>query len=93
MTEQPGPGKIDELAELFKESFPDVRCLRCGNGDFYILPAARQTFMMGEPAPAPKLLGVVTLACTRCGYIEQHLSDQLREASKPIEIANLAPPK
>jgi hypothetical protein len=43
-------GEVTGLAELFKESFPDVRCLRCGHGDFYILPASRQTFMMGDPA-------------------------------------------
>ena len=86
MDELPGNGKIDELAELFKESLPDVRCLRCGHGDFYILPAARQTFMMGDPALSPALLPVITLACTRCGHIEQHLSEQLRKASKPIEV-------
>jgi Zn ribbon nucleic-acid-binding protein len=86
MSEQPQEAKIDELAELFKESFPNVHCLRCGHGDFYILPAARQTFMMSEPALSPKLLPVITLACTRCGHIEQHLSDQLRDAAKPIDF-------
>ncbi len=86
MSEQPQEGKVDELAELFKESFPDIRCLRCGHSDFYILPATRQTFMMGEHALSPKLLPVITLACTRCGRIEQHLSDQLRDAAKPIEF-------
>lgn len=90
MSEEADSGKIDELAELFKESFPDAHCIRCGNGDFYILPAARQKFMMGEPALAPRLLGVVALACTRCGCVEQHLSDQLREAAKPIEYAKPA---
>ena len=76
---------VSELAELFKESFPNAHCLRCGNADFYILPASRQAFMMGEPTLAPKLLEVVTLACTQCGYVEQHLSAQLREARRPIE--------
>ena len=79
-------GEVGGLAELFKESFPDIHCLRCGHGDFYILPSSRQTFMMGEAALSPTLLPVITLACTRCGHIEQHLSDPLREASKPIEI-------
>jgi predicted nucleic-acid-binding Zn-ribbon protein len=83
MGEEPTNSRVDDLAELFRESFPDVHCLRCGHGEFYILPAIRQTFLMGE-SPAPRLLPVITLACTRCGHIEQHLSDRLREASKPI---------
>ena len=86
MTERSDAGDVESLAELFKQSFPDVRCLRCGHGDFYILPASRQTFMMGEPALRPTLLPVVTLACTRCGHIEQHLSEQLRNAPKPIDV-------
>ena len=85
-------GDVNDLAELFKKSFPDVRCLRCGHGDFFILPASRQTFMMGEPALRPKLLPVITLACTRCGHIEQHLSEPLQDAAKPIEIEKSATP-
>jgi predicted nucleic-acid-binding Zn-ribbon protein len=76
---------VSELAELFKQSFPDARCLRCGSEDFYVLPSARQAFLMGEPEPVAKWLGVVTLACARCGYVEQHLSAQLRKAIRPIE--------
>lgn len=85
MSEEPGGETVSELGALFKESFPDARCLRCGSEDFYILPSARQAFIMGEPDPAPKWLGVVTLACARCGYVEQHLSAQLRQAVRPIE--------
>ena len=91
MSEEAASGDtVSELAELFKESFPDAHCLRCGNADFYILPASRQAFMMGEPGSAPRLLEVVTLACTRCGYVEQHLSAQLRAAERPIEDAKPA---
>ena len=92
MSDQQGSPQVDTLAELFKESFPDVHCLRCGCGDFYILPATRQTFMVGDPAIAPTLLPVMTLACARCGHIEQHLSDQLRDAAKPIKIEKSAAP-
>jgi len=56
VSELPNAEKVDDLAELFKESFPDIHCLRCGYSSFYILPATRQTFMMGDPALAPKLL-------------------------------------
>ncbi len=83
-------GDVDGLAKLFKESFPDVRCLRCGHTEFFILPAVRQSFMMGDPALKPTLLPVVTLACTRCGHIEQHLSKRLEDASKPIDIEKAA---
>ncbi len=83
-------GDVDSLAKLFRESFPDVRCLRCGHTEFFILPAVRQSFMMGDPALKPTLLPVVTLACTRCGHIEQHLSERLEDASKPIEIEKAA---
>ncbi len=83
---------VSELKELFTQSFPEASCLRCGNGDFYILPASRQTFLMGEPTMTPKRLGGVTLACTRCGYVEQHLSAQLRHASRPISTTKPAGP-
>ena len=90
MSELPNSEKVDDLAELFKESFPDIHCLRCGYNSFYILPATRQTFMMGDPALAPKLLPVITLACTRCGHIEQHLTETLRGRSRPIPIEKAA---
>ena len=89
MDEPSSNSRVDALAELFKESFPDVHCLRCGHSEFYILPAVRQTFMMGE-SPSPRLLPVITLACTRCGHIEQHLSETLRSASKPINVEKFA---
>jgi len=78
--------QLDELAKLFKESFPDVHCLRCDNDEFYILPSARQTIVLPDGPPSEAALPVMTLACTRCGHIEQHLIRMLREASKPIEV-------
>jgi len=84
---------VDGLAELFRQSFPDVRCLRCGYADFYILPSERQTFIMGEKEARPTYLPVITLACIRCGHLEQHLSDPLRDAAKPIEIEKPGAPK
>jgi Zn ribbon nucleic-acid-binding protein len=84
---------VDGLAELFKQSFPDVHCLRCGYGDFYILPSERQTFIIGDKEARPTYLPVITLACIRCGHIEQHLSGPLRDASKPIEIGKSSAPR
>ena len=92
MSEQESTGKVDDLLRLFEKSFPDIHCLRCGYNSFYVLPATRQSFMMGDPAISPALLPVITLACRRCGHIEQHLSDQLRDRPIPIEIEKSAEP-
>ena len=89
MSEGSDANDIDELGELFKRSFPDVGCLRCGNGDFFLLPATREGFWT-QLASRPKFLQVVTLACTRCGHIERHLTETLEKASKPIEITKSA---
>jgi hypothetical protein len=86
MSEEAASGEVDRLGELFRKSFPDVGCLRCGNEEFFILPATREGFWT-QLASRPTFLQVVTLACTRCGYIERHLTEQLERASKPIEIA------
>jgi ribosomal protein L37E len=86
VNEQLSADKLDDLVGLVKKSFPDIHCLRCGYSNFHILPATQQTFMLGEPAQAPRLLPVVTLACTRCGHIEQHLSEKLRESPIPLEV-------
>jgi predicted nucleic-acid-binding Zn-ribbon protein len=85
MSDEPDTGEVGHLRELFRSSFPNVGCLRCGNGEFYILPATREGFWT-ELSSRPTFLNVVTLACTRCGHIERHLTDQLEKASKPIEI-------
>ena len=85
MAEEAGQGDVDHLGKLFRLSFPDVGCLRCGNGDFFILPATREGFW-AQQASRPTFLQVVTLACTRCGHIERHLTEQLEQASKPIPI-------
>ena len=73
MTDQTGTNK-DERLGLIRESFPEIVCLRCKNDDFYIFPNV--TDLSG--------LGVVTLGCSRCGFIEQHLIGTLRTATKPI---------
>jgi hypothetical protein len=86
VTDASAGSEVQALGKLFETSFPGHRCLRCGNRNFYILPSERQTFLMGEGAPRPKMLPVITLACMRCGFIEQHLTEPLREADKPIEI-------
>ena len=63
-----------ERLGLVRDSFPEIACLRCKGHDFDVFPNV--TDLSG--------LGVVTLACSRCGFIEQHLIGTLRTASKPI---------
>lgn len=86
MADGPDEATFNGLVKLFKESFPDIHCLRCGYNSFHVLPATRQNFMLGEPVGSPTLLPVTTIACTRCGHIEQHLSEKLRDTPIPIEV-------
>jgi predicted nucleic-acid-binding Zn-ribbon protein len=79
-------GQLEELDKLFKESFPDIRCLRCENDEFYILPSSRQPIVSPDGVAATTTIPVMTVACTRCGHIEQHLIPTLRDAAKPIEL-------
>jgi hypothetical protein len=76
---------VERLGDLFRKSFPDVGCLPCGHGEFFILPATREDFWT-DLASGPIYLQVVTLAGTRCGHIERRLTECLEQASKPIEI-------
>jgi ribosomal protein L37E len=76
---------VGKLGELFRQCFPKIGCLRCGNETFYVLPATREGFW-APLASKPHFLDVVTRACTRCGHIERHLTEQLEQAQKPIPI-------
>jgi hypothetical protein len=86
LNDSPRIASVDELDKLFKESFPDIRCLRCGNDEFYILPSARQVIVLPEGPAREAIIPVMTVACTRCGHVEQHLLGTLRDAAKPISI-------
>ena len=65
-----------ERLQLVREAFPDLRCLRCGHDSFAIFPNIKE--LAG--------LGVIMMACDRCGHVEQHLIGSLREAQKPIPV-------
>jgi predicted nucleic-acid-binding Zn-ribbon protein len=93
MTDTLDTSAADRLAELVKKSFPDLRCLRCRNDKFYVTddPATANLrevrTLLGMPAVSGEPFGpVVTLACRRCGYIEQHLTDLLLEAPQPVPL-------
>lgn len=91
--------KREEAIELIRQSFPDIRCLRCGFDEFYVdtdvdalgtgKPGGKSILRLhnlikeGEPTLAARF-PVVTLACTRCGHIENHITSILMEAEKPL---------
>jgi predicted nucleic-acid-binding Zn-ribbon protein len=90
-------GSCGELAELVDASFPNLKCLRCGYEKFFLasdvhalaakggqnkLSVLALQSMLADPVHAQS--PVVTLACQRCGHIEQHLTGMLTKAAKPI---------
>ena len=81
MTVSSESSDFDELAGLVKASFPDLTCLRCGNDRFYLLTDPDRP---GMPADGGRPVAVLTLACTRCGFLENHLAEALRHSAKPI---------
>jgi hypothetical protein len=72
-----------EYVNLVSRSFPEIVCLRCSHGYFSIMPNIH--VLSG--------LDVVTIACMRCGHVEQHLAGTLRQALKeghtPIPLERL----
>ncbi|WP_126401863.1 hypothetical protein [Blastochloris tepida] len=82
---------FDDLSALIKESFPDLRCLRCGHDKFYLLEEniylAKQDGSLFRKeinifkAERPS---ITTLACARCGHLESHMTEILVSAPKPI---------
>uniref|UniRef100_Q07HD8 Uncharacterized protein n=1 Tax=Rhodopseudomonas palustris (strain BisA53) TaxID=316055 RepID=Q07HD8_RHOP5 len=77
--------KFEELAGLVKASFPDLRCLRCGHDQFFLDDQGGiDGMLLLHSIINDPLRPVVTLACTRCGHLEQHLTGLLRQAAKPI---------
>jgi len=92
-------GKSDTEAAiaLLSEAFPDLRCLRCGHDEFLATTDVNAlTDHSGKgssvlalhnslAAPDQKSL-VVTVACRRCGHIEQHMTGPLARAKRPIEL-------
>jgi len=99
MTDTTEPPKtkdeFDALAKLVNTSFPDLRCLRCGSDQFYVTDDSaivrgleEVRLLLAMPTVSDDALGpVVTLACRRCGHIEQHLTDLLKRADKPLPKA------
>jgi predicted nucleic-acid-binding Zn-ribbon protein len=63
-----------ELTTLIDTAFPNMLCVRCSHSEFYLMPSQ-------PTGPMPE---TVSVACRRCGFIEQHLVGLLQQANKPI---------
>jgi hypothetical protein len=87
--------RFEELKKLVKTRFPHLRCLRCGNEHFY-LTSDVDALGTGTPGSHSRISfhtllsdpenPVITLACTRCGHLEHHMTGILRNAPEPIVV-------
>ena len=76
MDDQETAAQNEEHQTIVAASFPSISCLRCGFSNFFLMPNVK----------GPGGVGVVTLACERCGHIEQHLIGVLRDAIKKQSV-------
>ena len=85
--------KFEELAHLIKASFPNYRCLRCGNSDAYLISDRYSRGNFSREFVNSELINpehpVVTLTCTRCGHLEQFVTTILENAGKPLPSPGL----
>lgn len=83
MLDRPGM-RFEELQTLIKESFPNLKCLRCGHDEFYLgqVVVGDNTWLSDEVTSE-----VARLVCRRCGNMEQHSVSVLQRADRPIEIS------
>ena len=88
------PEGFEELAGLVKASFPDIRCLRCGHEELYLvsdessgIPGYISSQVMGSDI-THRRHPFMALACTRCGHIEHFLTGIMDRAEKPITPEN-----
>jgi ribosomal protein L37E len=70
--------RSEEYIQLVRACFPEIQCLRCGDDEFLIFPNITGPSGLNSNTN----LGAVTLACSRCGHLEQHLLGRLRTAVK-----------
>jgi predicted nucleic-acid-binding Zn-ribbon protein len=93
MSDLTDDSSFQELKGLVNASFPELRCLRCGNEQFY-LTSDIDALGTGQPNSYSRISlhtllrdpdnPVITLACTRCGFIEHHMTGVMKSAEKPI---------
>ncbi|BDV37779.1 hypothetical protein DSM21852_10320 [Methylocystis bryophila] len=80
--------RLNELAKLVNEAFPNLSCLRCSNERFYLVESRsvvpHGSFQLPGDAFPRGHFHHVELICSRCGYVERHEVTVLKNATKPI---------
>ncbi|HEY8261999.1 MAG TPA: hypothetical protein VIG55_12375 [Methylosinus sp.] len=72
-----------DMVKAFNEAFPNVKCLRCGHKNFYLVGPFHKFDVTGEESFGNG--DVVEIICRRCGLVERHLWQILKNAAKPID--------
>lgn len=85
------PDDFEELAGLVKASFPDIRCLRCGHEELYLVSDGHSgipgyiSAQVSHSDITDRRHPFMALACTRCGHVEHFLTGIMERAEKPIK--------
>jgi predicted nucleic-acid-binding Zn-ribbon protein len=93
------PDRYQQAAELIRKRLPEIRCLRCGHDEFFVdthanalstgrpnsySPLRLHNMINGSKPTLAAAIPVITLACSRCGNIESHLTGVLLDSEEPI---------
>lgn len=82
-----GESALAELGLALEKAFADIKCLRCGNETFFLASPAQYVYEGGNAyADDARLrcyggptIETVNLICKRCGMIESHALNILRD--------------
>lgn len=83
----PGEEALSELRLALEKSFADIRCLRCGHENFYLAGPAEYVYQGRHRISAGSrlhrydgpMIETVDLICKRCGMVESHALNILRD--------------
>jgi hypothetical protein len=77
---------VEKVAGWLETAFPGHKCAKCGNAKFFILDPPSQPLASGPLTYAA--WPVTKLACSRCGFVEEHLTGVLKNT---LERSNFQP--
>ena len=83
-------GYVEQVAGLVKASFQDIKCLRCGHDELYVISdelsglPGHVSAQLLDSVITNRLHPFLSLACARCGHVENFLTGVMERAAKPI---------